>query len=34
MALIYARFYDVGEGCDGYQDYVKVFLKKAIYDNA
>lgn len=34
MALIYVRFYDVGEGCDGYQDYVKAFLEKAIYDNA
>lgn len=25
MVLIYTRFYDVGEGCDGYQDYVRQF---------
>ena len=28
MALIYVRFYDVGEGCDGYQDYVRAFLEE------
>jgi tRNA A-37 threonylcarbamoyl transferase component Bud32 len=28
MALIYVRFYDVGEGYDGYQDYVRAFLEE------